>query len=41
MESTARIRTWDAVTNELEIYNITGTFGKEKQLQDHLQVHHT
>ena len=24
--ATARIRTWDAVTNELEIYNITGTF---------------
>ena len=26
--ATARIRTWDAVTNELEIYNITGTFRK-------------
>ena len=26
--ATARIRTWDAVTNELEIYNITGTFVK-------------
>ena len=26
--ATARIRTWDAVTNELEIYNITGTFKK-------------
>jgi len=24
--ATARIRTWDATTNELEIYNITGTF---------------
>jgi len=24
--ATARIRTWDAITNELEIYNITGTF---------------
>ena len=24
--ATARIRTWDASTNELEIYNITGTF---------------
>ena len=24
--ATARIRTWNAVTNELEIYNITGTF---------------
>jgi hypothetical protein len=24
--ATARIRTWDAVTNDLEIYNITGTF---------------
>ena len=26
--ATARIRTWNAVTNELEIYNITGTFRK-------------
>ena len=26
--ATARIRTWDASTNELEIYNITGTFVK-------------
>jgi len=26
--ATARIRTWDAVTNELEIYNITGTFSR-------------
>ena len=26
--ATARIRTWSAVTNELEIYNITGTFRK-------------
>jgi len=24
--ATARVRTWNAVTNELEIYNITGTF---------------
>ena len=24
--ATARVRTWDATTNEIEIYNITGTF---------------